>query len=279
MDAVGESSAKCRHPVSTDRASTRECGLRGTHRQCIRILWQTTGVHRRLRRLLVVKQETRFDHYVEQILAHAQVPGEAAQARGCSHLSAADAGRGEVPTGQKGRVVLIGASMGGMLALKAARRIEESAPKSLAALVLVCSTIPANCLPQSDGGTAAADGACFPLVVPWSQGSYDSTKRSMPDSSEEVSEDAASMRIGKEGCIPACVSRARTRCHAPALTSSSFWHHRTTSFSPRSYARAARVHTLAHATHFALSCPIHTQRWGRCADSRMAGGAMSRARC
>jgi pimeloyl-ACP methyl ester carboxylesterase len=67
---------------------------------------------------------------------------------------------------------LIGASMGGVLAVKAAEKLH---PK---ALVLVCSTSPA---------IGSIEGkAHYPPVIRWKGGPYKDTVASMPDSSEET---------------------------------------------------------------------------------------------
>jgi acetyl esterase/lipase len=128
-------------------------------------------------------QETTFSDYVHQVVNH----------------TLRDSG-GERGSGERERVVLAGASMGGMLVLKAAQAIEESGLKSLAAVVLVCSTIPANCMASAAerGSMESEDeneeesmqgGAfVFPARVRWSNGSFESTKRSLPDADEEVTQ-------------------------------------------------------------------------------------------
>lgn len=68
--------------------------------------------------------------------------------------------------------VLVGASMGGVLVLKAAERLK---PKTL---VLVCSTLPAG-VPSG-----SAKKAKYPAVVRWAGGPYKDTVDSMPDSDE-----------------------------------------------------------------------------------------------
>lgn len=67
--------------------------------------------------------------------------------------------------------VLIGASMGGVLVLKAAEKLK---PK---ALVLVCSTSPAI-------GVMSPPKEDYPAVVRWKGGPYKDTVDSMPDSDE-----------------------------------------------------------------------------------------------
>ena len=66
--------------------------------------------------------------------------------------------------------VLIGASMGGVLVLKAAERIHPRA------LILVCSTSPA--------ALAHGPAKSYPPIVKWKGGPYSDTVASMPDSDE-----------------------------------------------------------------------------------------------
>jgi hypothetical protein len=77
-----------------------------------------------------------------------------------------------------------------MLVLKAAERIIDGCSgHTLAAVVLVCSTIPANCrLTQaaSSEGSEAQHTQPYPEVVRWAGGSYDATRTSIPDGSEEI---------------------------------------------------------------------------------------------
>lgn len=68
--------------------------------------------------------------------------------------------------------VLVGASMGGVLVLKAAERLQ---PKTI---VLVCSTLP------KIEGAAARTGKPYPDIVRWKGGPYSDTVASMPDSDE-----------------------------------------------------------------------------------------------
>ncbi|HVT11390.1 MAG TPA: alpha/beta fold hydrolase [Fimbriimonadaceae bacterium] len=68
--------------------------------------------------------------------------------------------------------VLIGASMGGVLVLKAAEKLH---PK---AIVLVCSTSPKEANPP------AAEPQKYPAIVRWKGGPYKDTVDSMPDSDE-----------------------------------------------------------------------------------------------
>lgn len=67
--------------------------------------------------------------------------------------------------------VLIGASMGGVLVLKAAAKLR---PRYL---VLVCSGLPAGISPTKTGPP-------YPEVVRWKDGPYEDTVASMPDSDE-----------------------------------------------------------------------------------------------
>jgi pimeloyl-ACP methyl ester carboxylesterase len=71
------------------------------------------------------------------------------------------------------RVVLVGASMGGVLVLKAAEKVHPMA------VVLVCSTSPARVL--AGASVAPKD---YPAVVRWKGGPYADTVASMPDSDE-----------------------------------------------------------------------------------------------
>ncbi|RYG34674.1 alpha/beta hydrolase [bacterium] len=68
--------------------------------------------------------------------------------------------------------VLVGASMGGMLALLAAPRLKPEK------LVLVCSTVPASIYRNPK--------ANYPPLIRWANGSYSDTVASMPDSTEEM---------------------------------------------------------------------------------------------
>lgn len=67
--------------------------------------------------------------------------------------------------------VLIGASMGGVLVLKAAAKLRPRC------LVLVCSGLPAGIRPMEIGSP-------YPEVVRWKDGPYEDTVASMPDSDE-----------------------------------------------------------------------------------------------
>ena len=69
--------------------------------------------------------------------------------------------------------ILIGASMGGILCLKAC---EYRSPR---ALILVCSAI-------SSGFPSTVYGPPYEEVIKWSQGSYESTRSALPDSDEEL---------------------------------------------------------------------------------------------
>jgi pimeloyl-ACP methyl ester carboxylesterase len=75
---------------------------------------------------------------------------------------------------KSGKVVLAGASMGGILALKAAETV------SPAAVVLINSTIPAGV------GPARAPKPESPPVVRWANGPLQDTRDSMPDSDEKT---------------------------------------------------------------------------------------------
>ncbi|RYG48839.1 alpha/beta hydrolase [bacterium] len=68
--------------------------------------------------------------------------------------------------------VLVGASMGGMLALLAAPRLNPER------LVLVCSTVPAPIYRNPK--------AKYPPILRWKNGPYSDTVASMPDSTEEM---------------------------------------------------------------------------------------------
>ena len=137
---------------------------------------------------LTPKQKTEFSDYVDQVVAHSLSRDLAGPANG----GEADTG-GDLSVGglgeRGGGVVLVGASMGGMLVLKAVHRIQMSNTQRVIAVVLVCSTVPANCcehcseLPPTPPHSSAER---YPALVRWSGGSYDSTKRSLPDSDEEV---------------------------------------------------------------------------------------------
>ena len=87
--------------------------------------------------------ETTFDDYVQQV----------------------------VKASGKSPEVLIGASMGGSLVLKAA---ETCKPKTL---ILVCTSIPAF-----PGRTLAAKTESYPAIIKWANGPYQDTVDSMPDS-------------------------------------------------------------------------------------------------
>ena len=76
---------------------------------------------------------------------------------------------------QGGRLVLIGASMGGILALKAAERISPDA------IVLVNSRLP------KDVGSATK-GAALPPIVRWASGPRGETEVAMPDSDQATIE-------------------------------------------------------------------------------------------
>ena len=119
-----------------------------------------------------LQQKTNFSDYVQQIVAHSLPPS--AEERG-------EGGRG---------LVLVGASMGGMLVLKAAERIIDGCnAHTLAAVVLVCSTIPANCRgtqAASSEDSEAQHTQLYPEVVRWAGASYDATRTSIPDGSEEI---------------------------------------------------------------------------------------------
>lgn len=68
--------------------------------------------------------------------------------------------------------VLVGASMGGMVALLAAPRLKPEK------LVLVCSTVPGNLFRDPK--------ASYPPIIPWANGSYADTVASMPDATEAM---------------------------------------------------------------------------------------------
>jgi pimeloyl-ACP methyl ester carboxylesterase len=115
-------------------------------------------------------QATTFKDYVDQVVEH----------------SLAACLESETPCE---KLVLVGASMGGMLVLKAAERIHEAllAPPQapavrLAAVVLVCSAVPSDC---AEGAGAPAHEQ-FPALVPWSNSSFESTRDSIPDGDEEI---------------------------------------------------------------------------------------------
>lgn len=102
-----------------------------------------------------------------------------------------------------GRLVLIGASMGGILSLKAAETISPDA------IVLVNSTTPKGVGPPRRGEAA-------PPVIRWANGPREETEVSMPDSDEATIEYAwkrwrdesgavvNEIRAGKEALRPAC---------------------------------------------------------------------------
>ncbi|MCC7102808.1 MAG: alpha/beta hydrolase [Fimbriimonadaceae bacterium] len=69
--------------------------------------------------------------------------------------------------------VLIGASMGGVLVLKAAAKLRPRC------LVLVCSGLPAGISPMEIASP-------YPEVIRWKGGPYEDTVASMPDSDEET---------------------------------------------------------------------------------------------
>ncbi len=71
---------------------------------------------------------------------------------------------------RNGKMVLIGASMGGILALKACESLNPDA------LVLVNSVGPA--------GIGSHNGKTYPPVIEWSKGTLKETQDSMPDSDE-----------------------------------------------------------------------------------------------
>jgi len=93
---------------------------------------------------LTPKQKTEFSDYVDQVVAHSLSrdlagPANGGEADTGGELSVSGLGEGG------GGVVLVGAIMGGMLFLKAAHRIQMSNTQRVVAVVLVCSTVPANC--------------------------------------------------------------------------------------------------------------------------------------
>lgn len=75
---------------------------------------------------------------------------------------------------KSGKFVLAGASMGGILALKAAETV------SPAAVVLINSTVPAGV------GPARASKPDSPSIVRWANGPLQETRDSMPDSDEKT---------------------------------------------------------------------------------------------
>lgn len=74
-------------------------------------------------------------------------------------------------------VILVGASMGGVIVLKAASRV------NVKALVLVSSAIPA-------GVGVPGRRVKYPAVLKWSNGPYSDTVASMPDTEEAIMRDA-----------------------------------------------------------------------------------------
>lgn len=118
----------------------------------------------------------------------------------------------------KNPAVLIGASMGGVLVLKAAESLH---PK---AMILVCSTSPAMANPEI--------GEKYPPVIRWKGGPYKDTVASMPDSDEATRRYAhprwrdesgavlnaisAGVRTAKPGCPVLCVIPEADDTIAPA---------------------------------------------------------------
>ncbi len=75
-----------------------------------------------------------------------------------------------VKAGGKHPAVLVGASMGGVLVLKAAEKLKPGV------LVLVCSATPA--------GVGKKPTNPYPLIIKWANGPYADTVGAMPDSTE-----------------------------------------------------------------------------------------------
>jgi pimeloyl-ACP methyl ester carboxylesterase len=100
---------------------------------------------------------------------------------------------------KEGPVVLVGASMGGLLALKAAERVRP------AAVVLV------NAVPP--GGTG---GKTYPEIVRWANGPLKDTRDSMPDSDEKTIQFAWKRWRDESGGVMTALSRgvpvARPTC-------------------------------------------------------------------
>lgn len=90
--------------------------------------------------------------------------------------------------------VLIGASMGGVLVLKAAERLE---PK---AIVLVCSAAPAAVAEKRQPRV-------FPDVVEWKNGPYEDTVAAMPDSDEATRRWAHRLWRDESGAVLTALSK------------------------------------------------------------------------
>lgn len=84
--------------------------------------------------------------------------------------------------------VLIGASMGGALVLKAAEQLKPRA------LVLVCSAIPAGVAPVSSPKE-------YPEIMKWAGGPYEETVAAMPDSEEAIRRMAHSRWRDESGAV------------------------------------------------------------------------------
>ncbi len=110
-------------------------------------------------------------------------------------------------TPRRGRVVLAGASMGGVLALKAAEQVKP------AALILVNSVPPAPVAPPRPRTK-------YPDVVRWANGPLEDTRAAMPDSDEKTIRWAWKKWRDESGSVMNALSAGITtqKPHCPVLT-------------------------------------------------------------
>ena len=113
--------------------------------------------------------QTRFEQDGYRVIAPDLRPvnGDYAKTKLSDYVSQIVAASGAQPD------VLIGASMGGVLVLKAAEQLHPRA------IVLVCSTLPAGLVPKSEAKP-------YPDIIRWAGGPYSDTLASMPDSDEQT---------------------------------------------------------------------------------------------
>jgi len=124
-------------------------------------------------------EETTFDDYVHQVVAHAR--------SGASEHES---------------VVLVGASMGGMIVLAAAASLSlQKDAVSIAGIVLVCSCVPMQTMEQLQ--PLPTSSAPYPPRVQWaaSPTSLEDTRACLPDASSEIVAYAASLWRDESGGV------------------------------------------------------------------------------
>ena len=124
-------------------------------------------------------ESTSFDDYIDQI--HATIS---------LHLSTLSF---------TSKLIIIGASMGGMLALKIAERIQPSA------VVLICSTYPKEVkdllLTCTNDITQFMPSKLYPPIIQWANSTVQDTVDSLPDSDTETHLYAASLWRDESGGV------------------------------------------------------------------------------